>query len=174
MNAASVISSAIKNGLRFIKVLRLGRKDVQEHAQASPFGYESAPIENLRAIYARTEESGKAVLIGYININALESLQPGETTMFSTNAEGVRQFEIVLRNNGQAEIGGTGDNMVRFKPLETALNETTNKLNQHINNWNTFAAVYVPGVSPPAALISSSSGANISSAKIDEIETSGV
>ena len=83
---------------------------------------------------------------------------------------------IILRKDGTAEILGNTDNMVRFSKLQTAFDQLKSDLNDHVQNWNTFAAAYVPGGPspvglPPTASTSTPSSADVEPAKINEIKT---
>lgn len=66
-----------------------------------------------------------------------------------------------LKNDGQAEINGTGDHAVRFAELETAFNQLKSDFDAHMHTGNLAAPT-----SPPLA----PSTADISPAKIDTIE----
>ena len=175
MNVTKTISTSIKNAVRFVKFLRMGKSDVQECRQASPFGVDSAPIEGMAAIYAKTSEVGKPVIIGYVNKNQIA--EAGEYRTFSTDSDGGVQFYIHLKNDGTAEIGGDTDNMVRFQELETGFNNLKSDFNNLVLRYNTHVHPYVglpattPGVTSATASSGSASTADISSAKIDEIKT---
>jgi len=171
-----VISSAVSAKRRIVKFLRMGKNDIQTSLEAMPYGFDSVPVKDIRAIQLQTGTKGKTVVVGYINVNQLEALKGGESRMFSTDTDGVLKFDIKLLGDGTAEIGGDVDNMVRFNKLKTAFDELNDKFNSHLSNWNAFANAYVPGSPttvglPPVALPSTSSTADINPAKIDEIKT---
>lgn len=168
------IASRIEKAKRLIKLLRMGLSDTQEVYQAAPYGTDSVPIKDAIAIYGPTTVNGEAVVIGYINANQLAAA--GEHRTFSTNADGEVQFYIWQKADGTCEIGGTGDFMVRYNELETAFNDLRQDLNNHIQDWNTFANAYAPGSptttgTPATASASTPSAADISPAKITEIKT---
>jgi hypothetical protein len=175
INVTKTISTSIKNAVRFVKFLRMGKSDVQECRQASPFGVDSAPISDMAAIYAKTGEVGKPVVIGYINKNQIADV--GENRLFSTDSDGNVVFYIHMKNDGTAEIGGDSDNMVRYSELESAFNELRSDLNSLITAYNTHAhpyvglAVTVPGVTSPTSATGTPSTADITPAKINEIKT---
>lgn len=161
---------------RFVKFLRLGKYDVQNSVEAAPYGTDSNPIKNMVAVYGKTSQDGKTVIVGYLNKNQLADV--GEHRTYSTDDEGELKFYIWQKNDGTCEIGGDDDNMVRYSKLEDAFNELKQDFNNHVQKWNTFAAAYTPGGplalgTPPTAQTSQSSTADISPAKIDEIKTLG-
>lgn len=150
---------------RILKFLRYGQGDVQTAKDAGLFGFDSGPIKGMIAVYSPTALKGEKVIVGYINLDQIA--QPGETRIFSTDANGELKTQIMLRANATIEIGGTADYMVRYSKLEQAFNELQQK-------WNDFAAAYTPG-SPsvtglPATLPQST--ADITLARITEIRTS--
>lgn len=157
---------------RVVKFLRLGRSDIQTSLQASPYGVDSNPIKGMVALYIKTGEKGKTVIVGYINKRQRSA--PGEYRIFSTNANGTLKAYAWLRNDGIMELNGDDDNMVRFSELETAFDELKSDFNALVTVYN--AHVH-PGVTSGGAstLITTSSGsssaADISGAKIDEVKT---
>ena len=70
INIIKVISTEIvAKGRRAIKGLRLGKQDVQTPLQAAPFGSDTNPPANLRAVYLRTGVKGAQVVVGFINLD---------------------------------------------------------------------------------------------------------
>lgn len=178
MNSVTVISSIVKSGVRFVKFLRFGKKDVQQMRQIGPYGTDANPIEGTVAIYSPTTEKGKAVIIGCVNKN--QKSEPGEHRIFSTDDDGVEQIALHLKNNGTAEFGGDSDFMVRFSEMESAFNELKADFNSLVVSYNshihittaTVGPTAVPGVIAPTPSSGSQSTADISGAKIEEIKTS--
>ncbi len=173
MNFAKIISTEIDNlAQRVAKFLRFGLNDVQTAKQTAPYGMDSNPIKGMIAIYGATSDKGKPVIIGYINKNQLADV--GEARIFSTDANGALKTYIWLQNDGIMEIGSSVDNMVRFSELETAFNELKSDFNALVTAYNTHVH---PGVTvgAGATLVTTSTGssstADISGAKIDEIKT---
>jgi len=160
MNVTKTISTSIKNAVRFVKFLRMGKSDVQECRQIAPYGVDSAPIEGMAAIYAKTSEVGKPVIIGYVNKNQIA--EAGEYRTFSTDSDGGVQFYIHLKNDGTAEIGGDTDNMVRYSELKIGFDKLKADFNAHIHTGN-MGAPTTPPTLP--------STADISNSKINEIKT---
>lgn len=175
LNIVKIISDSVENGRRFLKFLRLGKSDVQTSYEAMPAGVDSAPIPNMKALYAKTESNGKTVIIGYINADQIA--KTGETRIFATDEEGELQQYIHLKNDGTAEFGGNSDNLVRFKPLEEGYNDTKAALDAIINILS-GSPIPEPGNGAPSALQTSLAAAlagkntgSISDSKIDEFKT---
>lgn len=173
-----VISSIITESATMIKFLGVGKNDVQEKHQISPFGVDSNPIKDMIAVYSPTSEIGNEVIIGYIQRSQIAD--PGEIRIFSTNAEGEEQISLYLKKDGIAEFGGSADHMVRFSELKTSFDELKSDFNNLVNLYNshthittaTIGPSAVPGVIAPTVSIGTPSSANINPARIDEIKTS--
>lgn len=170
INIVKVISTKIKNGARFIKILRYGKTDVQEINQGQPFGFDSNPTKDLTAIYAQTEEKGANVIIGYINKNQISEV--GETRLFSEDANGNVVFYLHLKNDGTAEFNGAADNLVRFSELESGFNQLRDDFNNLVTIFNAHIHPTPAGPSSPTATLGTPSAAQILLAKINEIKTS--
>ena len=173
-----VISSQIDSkGRRLIKSLGWGADDVQETLNVTPFGDDSSPIKDMVAIYSETSDIGNPVVIGYVNKNQIADV--GEKRIFSTDANGVEQISLHLKNDGTAEFGGNSDFMVRYSDLETAFNQLKSDLNALTTAYNshihittaTVLATPTPGIIAPTLSTGTPSTADISGAKINEIKT---
>ncbi len=174
---SKIISTALVKGKLIIKVLRLGEKDVQTVNYSVPFGIDSNPNLEYRAIYAKTGEKGANILLGIINENVLASF--GEIRIFSNDLDGNEITQIHLTNEGIIKIGGEDDNMVRYSKLEEAYNELNDKFNDLVSAFNQHVhPTAAPGApSPPTPVPSvipaTPSTGDITPSKIDEILTSG-
>lgn len=175
VNFIKVISTEIDDlQRRVIKFLRYGKSDVQTSEQVSPFGIDSNPLKDMIAIYAPSSVRGGNVVLGYLNKNQLAAI--GETRLFSEDPNGDLSTYLWIKNDGTIEVGGNTDFMVRYTALESSFNELKDDLNNHIQNYNSFANAYVPGSPtvtglPPTATASTESAADITGAKIEEIKT---
>lgn len=153
INLVKVLESSIDAlNRRLVKVLRLGKSDIQTPFAVAPYGVDSNPIKDMIAVYSDTGEKGKTVIIGYINKNQIAD--KGELRLFSTDSLGVEKKYIWLKNDNTIEIGGDIDNMVRYSALATAFNILLTDLN-----------------AARAALSLPPSIADISGSKINEIKT---
>lgn len=169
MNLTKVISTRLNDlGQRLVKVLRMGRSDVQEALSVSPYGIDSNPIKGMVAVYAQTGVKGETVIVGYIAkglATPSQQAEPGEVRLFSTDSDGAEQIYHWIKNDGTMEFGGDAKNLARYQELETAFNELQAR-------WNEFAAAYVPGSPTTTGLpaTANQSTSDISGAKIDELK----
>lgn len=173
MNIMKVISTEIvEQGRRWIKGLRTGTKDVRTASQATPFGIDSAPLKDMRAIFARTEERGRSVIVGYLLDNMLA--QDGETRLFSLNSDGELQTYLWLKKDGTILLGGDAKNLARFQELKEGFDQLKADLNDLISKYNTHVHSGVTtggGISGATTTTDTASTASIDDAKIDEIKT---
>lgn len=177
MDLVKIISNEIDNlQRRVMKFTRYGRDDVQTSINAMAFGLDSAAPKDLIAVYSQTNEKGKTVILGYLNTKQV--VTNGETRIYSTDSEGNDiSFDIVLRTDDTAEIGGDTDNMVRYSVLKAEYDKTKDTLDTILNILN-GAPIPEPGNGAPSALQQALAGAlvgkqtgDISGSKIDEIKT---
>lgn len=174
MKLVKILSTRLTGGVRFIKFLRMGKKDVQDCKESMPFGVDSVPIKDMIAVYANTSENGNPVIIGYLNKNQIADI--GDYRTYSTDENGVVQTYIHLKNDGIMEIGGTGDNMIRF----TNTKAVTDEFKSDLNTLKTAISGWVPvandgGAALKAALatwFATPIAQSIDASKIDEIKTS--
>jgi len=164
MNFTKVISTSIdKVKRRIVKILVNGLQDVQTSKVIAPYGIDSHPVKNLIAVYAPTSVKGKTIILGYINKNDLAAV--GELRLYSTDSDGVEKISHHLKNDGTMEIGGNGDNMVRFIGLDNGLQNQDAQIQAELVKIQTAIAglggAYVPG----------NITTDISASKIDRIKT---
>lgn len=165
MHLAKVISTEIvEAGRRIIKVLRLGKQDVQTPLQAGPFGSDVNPPANIRALYMRTGTKGDTFIVGFVNIDQVAEV--GENRMFSTNENGDLIFEARMRNDGTFEIGGSVDNLIRFAKLDVQMQKLSTDINTELTKIASGIATGGGAYTPAPISI------DISTAKIDELKTS--
>ena len=164
MNFVKTISSRIVESVRLVKFQRKGKDDIRECKSISPHGVDSHPIEDLIAVYSETDQNGKNVILGYINRNAIADV--GELRLYATNVDGDEQNYIYLKNDGQIEIGGNGDNLIRYSPLNSELTAFKNQIQVELGLIAT-AIAGVGGAYAPGTLT-----IDISASKIDEVECS--
>lgn len=174
MNITKLISTQIKNGLRFIKVLRSGKSDTREGYQVTPFGDDSNPVnyEGMRAIFCETEVKGKQIIIGYIHPNQLAAI--GEKRIFSTDANGQVKFYIWLHSNGTCDFGGNTNHLTQYEALKTAFDQLKSDFNDLVTKFNSHVhpGVTAGGASTGAtATPGTSSSADMSGAKLDNLKT---
>jgi len=173
MNLVKVLSTSIDDfSRRVVKFLRLGKSDVQTALEAAPYGVDSNPVADMVAVYAPTGEKGKTVIVGYIN--KLQLSAPGETRLYSTDANGELQTFLWLKADGTMELAGNTDNMVRYSELETAFNQLKSDFNTFVTTYNSHVHTGVTtggGSSGTTPATGTSSSADITPAKIEQIKT---
>ena len=140
----------------------MGRKDVQTPLESSPASIDSNPVKDLIAVYAKTGEIGKDVIIGYINKN--QKALKGEIRLYATDNDGVEQSFFWVRKDGNIEINGDDDNMARFSELKIGFDKLKSDFNAFLTHVHGVA-----GTPPAPPAIPST--ASIDSSKIDEVKT---
>lgn len=159
-----VKENLLESGKRLLKVIQYGTKTADV---AAAFGDDSAPLKDMIAIYANTSENGDNIIIGYLNKNQISAA--GEKRIFSLKSDGSLSFAIHLKNDGTCEIGSDTDNAVRFSKLEEGFNKLRDDFNSFVNTSYNVHSHANSGAAPPSSL-GTSSTANITAAKIDEIK----
>jgi len=148
INLVKVISTELKNARLFIKILRYGKNDVQTPKQVSPYGFDSNPVKDMVAVYAKCGSDNNNVIIGYINKNSIAKV--GEMRLFSTDKDGVEKFYYYLKDDGTTEIGGNTNFAVKYNELKDEFDKLKDTTDDLVQQWNTFCASYTPG--SPSAL----------------------
>ena len=163
-NIVKVISTSVTEGLRQIKFLLMGRSDVQEVPQVAPFGIDSNPIKDSIAVYSKTLQDGEAVIIGYIPKISLAEL--GELRLYSTDSNGAEKTYTLLKNDGNIEINGNTDNMVRHSNLSTSFINYSSNVGTELGKIAAAINAIAPGSYTPVV-----PSIDISTAKIDNVKT---
>jgi len=159
-----VISTIVyKAKRRLVKILGLGKSDVQTPFEAMPYGDDSNPIKDMIAIHLPTGEMGKSVIVGYINKNQLAAV--GEKRLYSTDAQGNEKAFVWLKNDGSVEVNGNTDNLMKYTPMNAALTKQAVDINTELAKIAT--AIGTLGGAYIAAPIS----IDISGAKVDDFKT---
>lgn len=117
--AKTISTKVVTQGKRLVKLLRFGLDDVQEAEQATPHGIDSNPAKELIAVYLKTSQNGKPVVVGFLTKECLAAL--GELRCFSTDENGALKAYAWFKNDGTIEFNGSADNLVRFNALNTGL-----------------------------------------------------
>lgn len=158
---------------RIVKFLRLGNSDVQERPIASPFGFDFVPPKNTVAVYAKTMDEGKPVIIGFIHKHAFSTLKAGESRMFSIDTNDNIAAYINALQTGILELNGNSDFLVRYNELKAGFDELRSDVNSLIADYNghTHAGVQPGGgVTSPIAVTLGPSSASIVTSKINTIK----
>lgn len=187
MNIISkIISTEINKSRLLVKILGKGSADVKKVENVSPFGLETNVPKGYSAVYANTGNKENKILIGIFHTEVLTAV--GESRLFSTDEDGVTVFDIHLKNDGTAEIGGNSDNMVRYSELEAAYNQLKDDHDDTVEKLNAVIALLQGNSLPPWVPVTNDGGAalqvaaqglqdasestgDIEPAKIEEIKT---
>lgn len=165
LQVVKIISTSEGNlGKRIVKFLRFGKKDVQEAENASPHGIDSNPPKNMIAIYGQTSEKGATVIIGYLNKDVLAAV--GETRVYSTNTSGsILKAYAWFKNDGNIELNGAVNNLVRYTALNTGLQNQVTMINAELVKLGAAINAIIPGayVHVPVTL-------NITQSKVNDLK----
>lgn len=105
------------------------------------------------------------IIIAALNYQVPLPSVPGETKLYSTDADGAEQATVTAKADGILEVNGNADFAVAFNDLKIEFEKLQTE-------WDTFATAYVPGSPtvtglPPTA---SPSGSNIDNAKVSTVK----
>lgn len=138
--------------------------DVIDAEYYLPFGEDSSPVNGARVAVFRITPSF-IIAINSESIVEPES-EPGEKEIFSTDENGIKKAFIKFLTDGKIKINGEGDFLVRFNELKNGFNQLRDDFDGHKHK---YTSALHPG--PPAdTLPPTPSSADISAAKIDELE----
>ncbi len=105
------------------------------------------------------------IILAVYNYGITPPTNPGETKIYSTDADGAEQATTKLLADGTMEINGDSDFAVAFNDLKTQFNELKTAFNTHTH-------VYIPGTlaTVPTATALPQSAANIDAAKVATVK----
>lgn len=169
MNFVKILQTRLANGKVLPKFLRMGKSDVRECKQSTPYGFESNPVKDTIAVYSTTDVIGDDVVIGYIPKEALTDI--GESRVFSTDDNGNLKVYIHLKASGEIHFGGTNGNLTRYQELESGFNQLKADFNNLVTIFNSHIHATPSGASSSTATPGTQSTADISNAKINEFKT---
>ena len=153
----------IEKGRRLIKSFVRSQRDVQTSYQVAPWGDDSQPVKNARVCHADTMAEDTLVL-GVINTD--QKAAEGERRIFATDADGNTVVDIWLRNDGTIEMAGSGDNLVKYIPLNQALTTYNSAINAELMKIQT-AILSLGGAYAYQALTIDVTGAKADNLKTD-------
>lgn len=143
-------------------------------------GLFSRPTKDSKGVFVPIGPSRSfGVIIGSNNYKIEHDIDTGETILYSTNTAGDEvKATVYLKTDGNIELNGNGDKAVRYSKLETAFNQLQSDFDSLVNTYNTHihvttatvGATAVVGVLSPTVSQGNTSTADITPAKIDEIE----
>ena len=167
---SSIISSSLKSGRRILKILGLGKEDIQTSYESMPYGIDSSPIKDMIAIQMESSERGKTVVVGYINTKQVAAV--GELKIYATDSQGVEQGSVHLKNTGEVVASGTTiqlngdiDNVVKFIPLDAGLQSEVALINVELAKIAAAINAIIPGSYIPTPVT-----VNIASSKVATVK----
>ena len=153
----------INTGRRILKILTFGKISVNDVNEASPFGLSSSAPNGTTAVYSESTSNGEKILLGYLNTNQT-GVERGGFKIYSTDDTGQVQTYIYLRPNGDIELGGNNDNLIRFSALDSGLSNLDTQIQAELTKIaagiSSAGGSYTPGTIET----------DISQAKIDELK----
>ena len=170
---SKIISTSVENGFLYVKALVLGT-NVSKANVSLPFGVDSRPQPNMKGFIASSQIRGDNAFLGVLNQTI--TTNEGEIKIYSLKSDNSLSFYIYCKNDGICEISGVGktDNLVSYADLKSGFDQLRNDLNNFVNIFNTHVHAGVTtggGSSGATATPGSSSSADISNCKIDNIST---
>lgn len=125
---------------RVVKFVRYFKQDAGTAKQVAPFGVDSAPPaqKNVRAVHGDTESVKDCVILGYINEGQVA--EAGETRLYAVDDESEEVMFIHLKADGTVEIGGDSDNLVKYIPLDNAMQVLAAAINTELGKIATGIA----------------------------------
>lgn len=144
--------------------------DIHTVEYMSPPGEDSNPPDGAKVLIADVGRAYKIATAADDNIEP--STGEGEKKLYSISGGAIAAF-INFLGSGIIEINGNNDFAVRYNELETGFNQLKTDFNNFVTTYNTHSHATAPTgpVSPPSATGSSSS-ADISAAKVEEVKLS--
>jgi len=154
-----VDTTQIEEGFRTVKVEQYGAKTADI---IQPFGDDSNPIRNMIAVFTETDTDGNPIVIGYFNKDVAAA--EGEKRLYSVDSNGSQKAFMWLKNDGKLQLNGTGDNAVRFTPLEAELMSMIQKMNIELTKIQ--AGISSAG----GSYVKTDINADFSKSKVDNVE----
>jgi hypothetical protein len=100
-----------------------------------------------------------------------DDLKKGEQVIYSRNSDGAKQANIKLTNSGEIDLNEGDDFAVKFNELKKGFDQLVSDFNSHAHPGSTDS---VSGpckiIAPSATIPPSSSGADISNAKVEKVK----
>jgi hypothetical protein len=167
------ISSTINSLSQLIvKHLGLGRADVQESTQISPFGLDSRPVKDTIGVRSDTSERGASIVLGYVLTNSIA--KEGEFRTYATDSNGNEVAYTYMTNAGDLELNGKDDNAVRFSELKKVVDEIQGDIGTLKQAFTTWVPAPTDGGAALKAATATWFGTplleNIDASKIDKVK----
>jgi len=161
--------------VRMLQVVITEPDDVQEIQQVTWTGDDTAPVDGDMVVIIEISESYKIAVAIQGQIDP--TVGTGERKIYSQSGGIIKAFAY-FKDDGQINLNGTGDYLVRYNELKTAFDQLKTDLdalkdlyNGHIHiTTATIAATPTPGVISATVSQGSPSTADMTAAKVDTVE----
>ena len=107
--------------------------------------------------------NGNNIIISAYDYKFNETLEQGETLLYSVDSAGVLKGKILINKDGEIVVNDGTDFAVRYSALETAFNTLKSEFDKHTHAYNPGPGSSTPTAPPVASL------ADITPAKVEEI-----
>lgn len=158
-----------ENNRLLLQVQITDADDVHTVEYMSPPGEDSNPPDGAKVLIIDVGRAYKVAIAADDNVQP--SMGEGEKKLYSISDGAIAAF-INFLASGIIEINGNGDFAVRYNELETGFNQLKTDFNSFVTSvYNIHSHPTAPTgpISPPSAS-GSSSAADISAAKVDEVK----
>jgi len=181
VHLGTVVGSEIKknidgeNDTRILKCELSSADDVQQIELIQQNGEQNNPLDDATVIILEITKTWKIAVAVKDFVEPDATLNRGEKKIYSLDSSNNIQACIRFKNDGTLVLNEGADWAVQYTALKSAFDQLKSDLNAMISEWNTFATAYAPGGpagigTPPTANNVSSSSADMSSAKIEDIQ----
>lgn len=167
-----------KNFRQFV-INCFGENDRRKFYLISPFGIDSNPPENVKALTSDSKNKDDKFVVGFLNALKLDALNPGEQIIFSTSSDGsgVEAF-IKLLNTGVMSFNGDADFLAGYTKLKEGFDQLKSDHNDLVSAFNSFAATHMhptaaagpPSVPTPPITPETASTASIDASKKENLK----
>lgn len=158
-----------ENDVRLLKVELFDPDDLQTAQLMTQAGEDNNPPKESRVIVLSIGSAWKIAIA--VDDGITPEVEQGERKVYSSDGGAIKAF-IHFKKNGDVIINGDGDNAIRYSKMKEAFDQ----LKSDFNNFLTTAynlhqhPTAAPGPPSPPTLPGTSSVADMSSSKIDEIK----
>lgn len=164
MKFGKVFRDVVIDGLKHINLSGLSEKDTLTKVQVAPTGVDSTPHDKYVALYCETSTRGSGAVVGYIQEKFIA--KAGEIRIFSEDVDGQLKAYVYCDENGNVNINGDSDNLVRYSKLNTSLQQFLTDIKTELtaisSGISTAGGAYTPN---PLLKI------DISQSKINNVKT---
>jgi hypothetical protein len=140
----------------------LGENDRRKFYLITPFGVDSNPPENVKALTSDSKNKDDKFVMGFLNGLKLDDLNPGEQIIFSTASDGAEMKAFVkLLNTGVMHLNGDADFLAGYTKLKEGFDQLKTDFNNLVTEYNAHmhptAATGPPSVTTAAGTASTAS-----------------